>query len=50
MDSNDALVVFDDTKIRRYWSDLKIKLAGRGFRLYEIIVQLKLPNMVAKVM
>ena len=27
---------------RRYWSDLKLKLKGEGFELYEKIVQLKL--------
>lgn len=50
MDSNDALVVFYGAKIRRYWSYLKIKLAEEGFQLYEIIVQLKLPNTIIKVM
>ena len=28
---------------RRYWSDLKIKLSSEGSKLYENIVQLKLP-------
>ena len=29
---------------RRYWSDLKRKLAAEGSELYEKIVQLKLPS------
>ena len=68
-DKNNALVVFQDKKIRRiwyndewyfsvidvinaleassipkrYWSDLKAKLAEEGFEPYDKIVQLKLP-------
>lgn len=33
----------DSENPRRYWSDLKIKLAKEGSQLYEEIVQLKLP-------
>ena len=32
----------DSENPRRYWSDLKIKLAKEGSQLYEEIVQLKL--------
>ncbi len=32
------------TMPRRYWSDLKIKLHGEGFQLYDFIVQLKLQS------
>ena len=34
----------DSENPRRYWSDLKIKLAKEGSQLYEEIVQLKLPS------
>ncbi len=70
MDSKDAMIVFEGTKIRRtwhdsqwyfsvvdvvmvltdssiprrYWSDLKTKLDAEGFKLYDKIVQLKLPS------
>lgn len=33
----------DTTNPRRYWSDLKIKLAKEGSQLYDFIVQLKMP-------
>ena len=33
----------DSTIPRRYWSDLKVKLAQDGFEPYDKIVQLKLP-------
>ena len=39
----DVIVVLtDSSNPRRYWSDLKIKLKGEGFEMYEKIVQLKL--------
>lgn len=39
MDSEEALVVFEGTKIRkRYWSDLKARLEEEGFELYDKIV------------
>ena len=34
----------DSTTPRRYWSDLKRKLAAEGSEMYEKIVQLKLPS------
>lgn len=34
----------DSSNARRYWSDLKIRLADEGFELYDIIVQLKLES------
>ncbi len=37
-------VLTDSENPRRYWSDLKIKLAKEGSQLYEEIVQLKLPS------
>ena len=36
-------VLTDSTTPRRYWSDLKRKLAAEGSEMYEKIVQLKLP-------
>jgi len=39
----DVIQVLTESSIpRRYWSDLKIKLKGEGFELYDKIVQLKL--------
>ncbi len=43
--SKDALVIFEGTKIRRYWSDLKSNLSEEGFELYDKIVQLKQQNL-----
>ena len=37
-------VLTDSTTPRRYWSDLKRKLAAEGSEMYEKIVQLKLPS------
>ena len=37
-------VLTESTTPRRYWSDLKRKLAVEGSELYEKIVQLKLPS------
>lgn len=37
-------VLTDSTMPRRYWSDLKRKLAAEGSEMYEKIVQLKLPS------
>jgi hypothetical protein len=37
-------VLTDSTTPRRYWSDLKRKLAEEGSEMYEKIVQLKLPS------
>lgn len=38
----------DSSIIRRYWSDLKIKLNEEGFELYDKIVQLKLSSSYGK--
>jgi hypothetical protein len=35
-------ILTESTEPRRYWSDLKIKLNGEGFEMYDFIVQLKL--------
>ena len=41
----DIIQVLTDSNIpRRYWSDLKRKLAAEGSEVYEKIVQLKLPS------
>ncbi len=41
----DVIQVLTESAIpRRYWSDLKRKLAAEGSELYEKIVQLKLPS------
>ena len=37
-------VLTDSTTPRRYWSDLKRKIAAEGSEMYEKIVQLKLPS------
>lgn len=37
-------ILTGSTVPRRYWSDLKIKLRGEGFELYDKIVQLKLTS------
>lgn len=37
-------VLTESSNARRYWSDLKIKLSGEGFELYDLIVQLKLSS------
>ena len=40
----DVIQVLTDSNIpKRYWSDLKRKLAAEGSEVYEKIVQLKLP-------
>ena len=45
----DVIQVLTDSAIpRRYWSDLKRKLAAEGSEVYEKIVQLKLPAQVAR--
>ena len=41
----DVIQVLTESAVpRRYWSDLKRKLAAEGSELYEKIVQLKLPS------
>jgi hypothetical protein len=41
-------ILTDNDSPRRYWSDVKRKLRGEGFELYEKIVQLKMRSLDGK--